>query len=248
MAYMEIWNKMWNNKVKMHWRLMFPPCTPLLSQPTSFVGLCHSLICCTVSSQVVWLSLKNYHSYQLSQVMVSSEFRKSSRQPLLCSVECAGHCCQAPWVLVLQFWTKEAVSSYFWPFLLGKCTAHSPWVYLLRGVLSISPRNWGVLVVITSYCFCNPYSRANSVSAFHSSLVAENTLLLHKLTRITKLSSRTDCPKRFNISLILFYLLVETEWFGRINDFSKCCGVFSALLVIFFPVGFCGFMPYFYVF
>lgn len=71
----------------MHWRLMFLHCAALPSQPASFVGLCHSLICCIVSSQVVWLSLRNYHSNRLSQVMVSSEFRKSSTAPaVLCWV------------------------------------------------------------------------------------------------------------------------------------------------------------------
>lgn len=210
--------------MKMHWRLMFPPCTPLPSQPTSFVQpdlLYSQLPGC--------LSLKNSRSNQLSRVMVSSEFRKSSRQPLLCSVGCAGHCCRAPRVLLLQFWTKGAVSSYFWPFLLGKCTAHtlSLNVPFERCLEYLSSHHWGVLVVMTRKCFCSQFSRVNSVSAFHSSLVAKSTLLFHKLIRITKFSSRTDCPKRFNISLISFYLLVGTEQFGRINDFSKYCGFFQ---------------------
>lgn len=44
----------------------FLHCTPLPSQHRSFVGLCHSLICCIVGSHDVWLGLKNYHSNQLS--------------------------------------------------------------------------------------------------------------------------------------------------------------------------------------
>lgn len=214
---------------------MFLHSTPLPSQPASFVGLCHSLICCIVSSQAVWLSLRNYHSNQLSQVMVSSEFRKSSTAPaVLCWVRRA--------LLPSSLGSGSVVSnkgSRLWLFLtILAGEMYSPLsLYFLRGLLSIFLCVIEVLVAMTKYCLCSPYSRAHSVSAFHSSLVAKNALLFHKLTRITKSSLRTDCSKRFNISLISFYLLVGTEQFGGTKSFSKYCGFFHLLIMVIFSCG-----------
>lgn len=100
----------------------FLHCTLLPSQPGGFVGLCHSLMCCFIGSHVVWLSLKNYHSNQLSAGNVFLWVK--NEQPPTPAVLCRVHRALPPSSLSSGSGIlNEGNSFYFWSFLSGKRTA-----------------------------------------------------------------------------------------------------------------------------